>query len=430
MTGTPLRLASTIGLLGTLYLSQGLPFGFFTQALPVVLRDRGWSLGQIGLTSLLAAPWALKFLWAPLVDRYGSRRLGRRRSWILPLQALAVLALVVAALPQISRDLSLVLGAVALLNLIAATQDVATDGLAVDLLGRAERGLGNGVQVASYRVGMILGGGLILIVLERLGWSLALLLMAALLALATIPVLRAREPAPRSPEPSSSSAPSLPHFFRRPGAARLLAIVVIFKLGDALAGGMVRPLLHDLGLGLDEIGLLLGVVGFVAGLLGALAGGALVNRLGRRRALLLFGLAQSAAVGGYALAATGGLGSVALGAICALEHLAGGMATAALFTCMMDWCRPGAAATDYTVQASAVVVATGLAATVSGFSAQALGYTAHFVGSAVLSVIAALVAAALFPHGDDRSPRAANAAAGVSFASTQAAAGSPTAGGV
>ena len=169
-------------MLGSLYFTQGLPFGFFTQALPVILRNQGATLGEIGLTSLLAVPWALKFLWAPVVDRYSSQRVGRRKSWILPLQVVAVLVLAALASSSVTSALPLLLCAVFVLNLIAATQDIATDGLAVDMLAPPERGLANGVQVAGYRVGMIVGGGVLLILHERLGMSGTFASMAALTA--------------------------------------------------------------------------------------------------------------------------------------------------------------------------------------------------------------------------------------------------------
>jgi predicted MFS family arabinose efflux permease len=175
-------------------------------------------------------------------------------------------------------------------------------------------------------------------------------------------------------------------------------LLVTYKFGDAFATGMLRPFLADAGLPLREIGKLLGTVGFVAGLLGALAGGALVNRLGRRRALLGFGALQALTVAGYAWLARGHAGRPLLYALCAAEPCAGGMATAALFTCMMDWCAPATSATDYTVQASAVVVATGIAASVSGFSAQALGYFHHFIVATGLAGVALLAVARLFPH--------------------------------
>jgi MFS transporter, PAT family, beta-lactamase induction signal transducer AmpG len=265
------------------------------------------------------------------------------------------------------------------------------------MLSRDQRCLANGLQVAGYRVGMIVGGGMLLILLGRLGTSSTFLVMAGLVALASVPVLFARED-----RTSGCAVPrhvtSMPHFLRRPGVGQILTLVVAYKLGDAFATGMLRPFFADAGLGLTEIGWLLGTVGFVAGLVGALLGGCLVNRLGRRRSLLAFGAFQAIAVASYTYLAAGAPRAIELYVVCGIEHLAGGMATAALFTCMMDWSSPHSGATDYTVQASAVVIATGAASALAGFSAQVLGYAGHFVLASLLSVLTLFVVARCFPE--------------------------------
>lgn len=389
---------ATLGLLSTLYFSQGLPFGFFTQALPVMLRNEGFTLAQIGFSSLLALPWALKFAWAPLVDRFWSPALGPRRSWILPLQGLAVATLVAIAFTEIASSMKALMAVVFVLNLLAATQDIATDGWAVDRVRPEARGMANGVQVAGYRVGMVLGGGALLMLYERIGTRATFLGMAAMLALATVPALLARE-GQRTERPRKE-APRVRHFVRRTGAVQLLALVIAYKAGDALATAMLRPYLADLGYTLAQIGWLLGTVGFTAGLAGALVGGALVRPLGRRTALIVFGVLQALSIAGYAIAATTTPSQTSIAVLCAFEHFAGGTATAALFTCMMDWCAPRASATDYTVQASAVVVATGVASAVSGVLAGAVGYGPHFIVSAALASLTVAVAAVLFPTPD------------------------------
>ncbi|MFK8002524.1 MAG: MFS transporter [Polyangiales bacterium] len=402
-TGQQLPAFQKWTLLGALYFSQGLPFGFFTQSLPVVLRKEGHSLIAIGLVSLLALPWALKFLWAPLVDRHYSKRVGKRRSWILPLQAASVAALLLLALAP--DAIVLVLCIVFVVNLLSATQDIATDGLAVDLLSYRERGIGNGLQVAGYRIGMVTGGGALLIFYGELGSRATFCVMAVCIAIASIPALLFREHTPpqsdvEEPEAAAEQAParpSIPHFLKRPEAMSLLCLIALYKFGDALATGMLRPFLADLGLRMADLGWLLGTVGFAAGLVGALAGGALVGVLGRKRSLLVFGVLQALSIAGYALVAATSPTLVQLYVACSIEHFAGGMATAALFTCMMDWSRPDAAAADYTVQASAVVIATGSAAALAGFSAQWLGYTVHFAISAALSLLAVISVAVLFP---------------------------------
>jgi predicted MFS family arabinose efflux permease len=244
---------------------------------------------------------------------------------------------------------------------------------------------------------MILGGGVLLILHERIGWQLTFVGMALILALATLPVWVHRE-RPRTTRVAVSRARILA-FLARPDTPRILVLIVAFKSGDAFAAGVLRPFLVDAGLELGDIGWLLGTYGFVAGLVGALVGGVLVNVFGRKLALVIFGVFQAVAVAGYGLLSvvepTYGL----VAAVATIEHFAGGTATAALFTCMMDWCSRDSSATDYTVQASVVVIATGLAATLSGFSAAALGYTGHFVLGTALTLGAVLVVLRLFPKG-------------------------------
>jgi MFS transporter, PAT family, beta-lactamase induction signal transducer AmpG len=381
-----------IAVLGTLYLAQGLPYGFFTQALPVLLRKDGRSLGEIGLASLLSIPWALKFVWAPLVDRYATKKV-----WIAAVQL--VTASLLAALAFFSNgSLDVLLVAILVINACNATQDIATDGLAVAMLSAHERGVANGVQVAGYRLGMIIGGGALLIVFDRTGWSATFGTMALLSLFTTAAVLFAKEP-----QIARVTAMRVPgSFFLRRGGWRILLLVLIYKAGENFASGMLRPYLTDLGLSLSELGEMLGTVGFLAGLIGALTGGAFVGRLGRRQALLVFGVLQAFAVACYAWLAHQAIPSnTELYAICALEHFASGTATASLFTAMMDWSRPATAASDYTTLASAVVIATGGAQALSGFSAQHLGYFSHFTLATGLALVAVAAAAVLYPRPGD-----------------------------
>jgi RhtX/FptX family siderophore transporter len=380
-----LKTLAKLGLLTSLYFSQGLPFGFFTVALPVLMREEGRSLESIGLANLLALPWALKFLWAPLVDRWYWPSFGRRRSWIVPLQAATAIAAGAVAFANPRTAIRTMMAALLLTNLLAATQDIATDGLAVELLDEGERGYGNSVQVAAYRVGMILGGGVLLWMLGRAGWSLTFVTMAAALVLATVPILVHREgSAPRTPGAKPLGIGAWIDVVRRPKMTVWLAILTFYKGGEALAYGMVKPLLVDRGLSKEDISELIGTAGFSAGLLGAVLGGVLVQRAGRARALKVAGLVQLAGILGYVAPAAGLGGYWALAAATTIEHLTGGVATVSLFTVMMDVCGEDAG-TDYTLQASVVVVATGAAAALSGFVAARLGYPLHFAFSAALS---------------------------------------------
>jgi len=409
-----MRTRTKLLLLGSLYLSQGLPYGFFTQALPVLLREQGLSLPLIGLAQLLMLPWALKFLWAPWVDRVHAPRFGKRRSIIIPLQlaccaVLAVLGLISG--PGALWPLSI---AILLVNLCSATQDIATDALAVEVLSPKERGLGNGLQVGAYRVGMIIGGGFVLWLFARTGWTEALFAMAGCLLLATIPIVVFREPLVEAVPEARRSWSTIARSFRRFGP--WLVVLATYKTGEWFATGMLRAFFTDaftamrtaergapLPAGqadpyvLEQMSNILGYVGFSCAVIGALIGGGLVRGLGRRRALVILGALQTLAIAAMALA-TEFPGVGMFYAISAAEHLTSAMATAALFTAMMDLCRPDDAGTDYTVQASLVVIATGIASILSGFSAGALGYGGHFLAAAGVSALGVIVVATYRPR--------------------------------
>jgi predicted MFS family arabinose efflux permease len=219
-------------------------------------------------------------------------------------------------------------------------------------------------------------------------------IMAVLTALASVPVLLTPEP------PTTATLPSAPsvHFTRLAGAWRILALVVIYKFGEAAAQGMLKPFLVDRHLDLEDIAWISGTIGAGAGMAGALAGGYFVARLGRKRALIIFGVGQVVTVLGYAYLAFGAPSYTELYLWAGVEHFASGAATASLFTAMMDWSRPAASGTDYTVQASAVVIATGISGMLGGVSAQLVGYGAHFLIAAALCLGAVVAVQRLFPR--------------------------------
>ena len=196
-------------LLASLYCAHGLPSGLVAHALPALLRQQGVDLALIGLLKLLALPWLLKALWAPWVDRWRHPRLGHARGWILPLQGSVVLCLALLALldgPRLlSEQFSLLLGLLLLINLAAATQDIATDGLTVRLLSERWRGLGNSVQVGGYKIGMLLSGSGLLLLVGQMGWNLALASLALLLAALTLPVWHWQERPNPAPEQAAST---------------------------------------------------------------------------------------------------------------------------------------------------------------------------------------------------------------------------------
>lgn len=376
--------AGTLVLLTALYFAQGLPYGFFTQALPVVLRESGFSLIEISATGVLFAPWALKFLWAPYVDNYGTRR-----RWLLTLQLTSSAIAFGLACLDLSSSLRWLLIGIAVVNAVSATQDVATDGLAVQLLGPQERGLGNGIQVGAYRIGMIVGGGALLWLFALAGWRSLFAAMAILLLLTTIPVWWL----PRTPERTEQKTPPRAAALttgwwkrlRRPGMLTFILLIGGFKFGDSMGSAMVGPFMSDAGLTLGQIALVKGALSSAGALGGAALGGWLCFRYGRRRALLIGGVTQTASLALYLIAAlgTGGFGLIVTASLA--EHILGGAATVAVFTLMMDASDRDHAGSDYTLLACAVVTVQGIAGFAAGTVGELLGYPALFGSSLVLS---------------------------------------------
>jgi predicted MFS family arabinose efflux permease len=386
-------------LLAVVYASQFVPLAFLLYGLSAVLREREVPLERIAFVQLLGLVWVVKFAWAPLVDRYGSRRLGHYRSWLLAVQTLLTVA-VLALIPiDVVTDLPLLVGIGAAIALLSATHDIAADAAAVRLLAPSERGVGNGIQRAGGYLGLMVGGGGVLIIYDRLGWGVALAVLAALTALSLPALLGWREDQvlPGVAPHLGSSFRTLGSYFRQPGAARwALVVLPLYYLGIATAYPLVTPMLVDAGWPLDRIGAVSIVGGGTAAVLASLASGALLTRLGRRRTLVAFGLVTVVAIMALFPLAQGQSGTLAGLAAVALLNIAYASAGTAVYTINMDWSRSGSAGSDFTVQDSLVHLCSLLAGAAGLALAGGLGYPRTLGLSVILGLAGVAAAAWLF----------------------------------
>ena len=430
----------TLGLLITLYLAQGLPAGFITQALPAILREYKVSLVAIGWSGLILVPWGLKFLWATVVDGYYSQKIGRAKSWILPMQGLSIVILIAVAffephnLAQ-TRSVMTLYGMLFTLSLIGATHDVATDGLATRLLKAAmapkeplthdmpvpnldsvnqttnhhhRQSQGNAVQVIGYRLGLIIGGGVLLMLLEQWGWRNSFLAMAALVAMNTVPIVFFKEHTHTSVEPpkkqvqvaKSGSLKALKNYLSRHyqyfwSSREMLAwlgVLLTYKIADGISSGMVKPMMVDVGLNLQQIGFWATILGSGASVAGAGVATILMKRLTRFTSLLYFNLAQALTTGLYGLVAYGFYHQLLtdflwLYVVNALEHFCASLALIAMLTTIMHYSRPANAGSDFTVQVCLLTVLGGSAHFASGYMAHFLGYQWHFLVSMLIGFV-------------------------------------------
>ena len=385
-----------ITLLIALYIAQGLPFGFFTLALPVLLREAGYSLKEIAALSLLALPWFLKFLWASALDHTGSRR-----GWLLGFQLSSIVAALLLTRADPSDGLGALVVAAFVFNILAASQDVITDGLAVRMLDEKERGLANAIQVGAYRFGMILGGGLLLAVFARTDWEVTFLCMAGLLTLTVLPTFGLKDPTLAGDSvrhsPWQIAIGWLQRLFQR-GTLRFALIILLYRFGDQMVSTLLGPFLIDQGVTKETIALMKGTVGSATSLFGAVIGGWLAFSAGRRTAILASGVAQAASYTLYIAAAMGMGGMTLLWVATIFEGIIGTMATVALFTLMMDASDPEHAGTDYTLFASLVVLI-GWIGNISGAAvADELGYGLTFTVGSILALAGTLIVVRMLDH--------------------------------
>jgi len=331
--------------------SSGLPLALTGSTLQAWLTVTGIDIRTIAWFSWIGIPYLLKFLWAPVLDRYVPPFLGRRRGWMLITQVALVLS--IAAMGTASPgDGIWMVGSLALwVALASASQDIVVDAYRTDLLPVKERGMGAAVGVLGYRIAMLASGGLALILADQIGWRSTYFLMAALMGVGILTSFLAPEPATPSDTPRSLAdavvAP-LKDFFSRRGAVSLLLLIILYKFGDALAGTLTTAfLIRGVGFDLTEVGVVNKWFGFASLVTGALLGGLLMTNMSLYRALLFFGVLQAISNLSFAVLAWAGKSYGLLVFTVAFENLASGMGTAAFVAFAMALCNHRFSATQY-----------------------------------------------------------------------------------
>lgn len=359
----------------------GVPLLLTGSVLQAWMTQEQVDLKVIGLFALVGLPYTLKFLWAPLLDRFTFPLFGRRRGWLLLFQVLLAVAIVGLGFTEPAHNPWMVALAAFLVTFFSASQDIVVDAYRREDLADAELGLGSSFYVNGYRLGMLLAGGGGLMLSDHVPFSVVYLVMAGALLVGVATTLLVREPqAPRGTPVSLRAAVVEPfiEYFQRPGALLFLAFILFYKVGDTMAAAMTTPFYLDLGFSKTQIGSVVKLFGFWATLAGGLVGGLLLLRVGINRGLWLFGLLQALSTAGFALLALAGNSEVALAAVVAFENLSGGMGTAAYTAFMASLTDRRFTATQYALLSSLMGVPRVVLAAPTGWLAEGLGWVGFF----------------------------------------------------
>jgi PAT family beta-lactamase induction signal transducer AmpG len=362
--------------------SSGLPYAVVVTALPDWLRSIGVDLTTVGVITLSQAPWAFKFVWSPLMDRWPLPLLGRRRGWIAVAQ-LGLLALTLAFAGCGSHpDTPWVVGSIGLaMAFAAATQDIAYDAYAVDVLTREEQGVAVGARQAVYRAAMFIAGGVAISLAGRLSWPVVFVGLAVLYLPLLLVTARAPEPPVQPAAPRTvRDAVWLPFlgFLSRHRALEILAFVVCYKLADNLGSALLRPFLVDMGYSADDRGFALSTIGLAATLVGTFLGGSLTAVLGLGRALWLFGALQIVSNVGYVLLCDAGVDRPLMYAAMGFETATNGLGNGAFGVLLMRLTQARFSATQYALFSSMFRIPSLLTGPLAGVVADSLGWKVFF----------------------------------------------------
>lgn len=372
----------------------GVPLLLTASVLQAWMTEEGVNLAVIGLFSLVGLPYTLKFLWAPVFDRFTLPLFGRRRGWMLAMQAALVVALVLLGRTDPGHTPWLVAMAAFLVTFFSASQDVVVDAYRREDLRDNELGLGSSLYVNGYRIGMLLAGSGGLILADHIGFRSVYLLMAASLLVGVLTTLLCQEPAVAEGAPTSfreAVVQPFVEYFSRDQALLILVFILLYKIGDQMASTMTTPLYLSLGFSKTQIGAVAKLFGFWATVAGGLAGGIVLLRVGIVRSLYMFGFLQAVSTLGFTWLALAGNSLPVLATVIAFENLSSGMGTSAYVAYMASLTNKRFTATQYALLSSFMGIPRVLASAPTGWLVETMGWAVFFLGCALIALPALLL---------------------------------------
>ncbi|MGO9802400.1 MAG: AmpG family muropeptide MFS transporter [Steroidobacteraceae bacterium] len=369
--------------------ASGFPNQLTESALQAWLKDSGLTNTAIGVTSYVALPYLLKPLWAPLVDRYPLPFLGRRRGWMLVMQLALAAAIALLALQNPVASLGAVTVCALAIVFCSATQDIAIDAWRTDVSLPSERGPAAAANNLGYRTAAWVAAAFALVVADHFGWRLAFLILAGVMLAFCVASARAPEPAYRHAPPRTlreSVVAPLRELLDSPSAVILIAVVMLFKIGDAFANKLFTPFMMDVGFSKTEIGLIVKALFTASALGGSVLGGVLMVRLGLVRSMLIFGVLQAASNLLYCALAVAGKSYPIMVMAVVIEHIAGAMGNIALVALIMALCDVRYSAFQYALLSALALLPRYSLGYPAGWVADHGGWYVYYVTSFALAL--------------------------------------------
>jgi PAT family beta-lactamase induction signal transducer AmpG len=371
--------------------SSGLPFYLTSKTLQAWMTTAHVDLATIGFFSLVTLPYSLKFVWAPVMDRYIPPFLGRRRGWVLITQILLLLSIAAMALHDPARGLQmLAINAIAI-TFFSASQDISLDAYRTDVLQDREMGAGAAVFVLGYRIAMISTGALAFFLADRIQWPAVYAVLSTLLVVGIATTFIAPEPVLSDAPPRTLfEAVVLPFadFFQRvgPRAVLVLLFIVVYKYSDSLAGSMTTPFLLQAGFSQSEVGAVFLGVGVLATIAGVVVGGAMIGKVGINRALWIFVVFQGLSnLTYYGLSLSGKNHGFMVAAIIT-ENFGLGLVSAVMTAYIMEMCNKRFTATQFALLSSLMAASRDILVAPAGKLVESTGWPGFFLITVAMAI--------------------------------------------
>jgi PAT family beta-lactamase induction signal transducer AmpG len=386
----------------TLGFSSGFPFYVIREVLKAWLTDANVDLGTIGLFSAVALPYTWKFIWSPAMDGITPPFLGRRRGWMLSTQI--GLLILIAALGQFDPTKSLKMMAVVAfcIAFFSASQDIVLDAFRREYLTDEELGLGTGIWMNAWRFGMFASVGAAFFLADSIGYPAVHLVLSIMMGIGIITTLLVPEPDTGVTAPQTLQEAVIEpfrEFFSRGGAWWVLSFILLYKIGDNMAGAMNIPFILKMGFTKQEYFVIVKGIGMLALFGGAFLGGIVMIRLGIANSLWVFGILQAISTAGFALLVIFGKNHVLLSGIVAFEFLATGLGQAAYASYMAVQTNKRFTATQYAMMTSLMAIPGTIAAAVTGYMAEYLGWIGFYTVCALVALPGMLLLLRIAPWG-------------------------------
>jgi len=371
--------------------SSGLPFYLTSKTLQAWMTTAHVDLATIGFFSLVTLPYSLKFVWAPVMDRYIPPFLGRRRGWVLITQILLLLSIAAMALHDPARGLQmLAINAIAI-TFFSASQDISLDAYRTDVLQDREMGAGAAVFVLGYRIAMISTGALAFFLADRIQWPAVYVVLSTLLVVGIATTFIAPEPVLRDAPPRTLfEAVVLPFadFFQRvgPRAVLVLVFIVVYKYSDSLAGSMTTPFLLQAGFSQSEVGAVFLGVGVVATIAGVVVGGAMIGKVGINRALWVFVVFQGLSNLTYYGLSLSGKNHTFMVAAIITENFGLGLVSAGMTAYLMEMCNKRFTATQFALLSSLMAASRDILVAPAGKLVESSGWPGFFLITVAMAI--------------------------------------------